>query len=354
MALTGLAMISALLLQRPDSAASRSDGGIRLSGWVTTSITSSTRPEGRSVVGRMYGGREARIVLNLADLAIERVPAVDRWDAGFRIEPILGTSARIVRAGGLDLGRDADLWQAYAELSLPVNEATTVGIRAGKMATLMGVEGFADYANPTVDPGAQDIFLEPFSETGVQLQIHTAIDLQLRLSRGWDRVSDNNGNATVTARATFSASTSASVMVLGYSGREQTAPGSPARSGAELIVSGRLSGRAAVWMQLDYGQEGKATWHAYGLWLDYKASQQAGFGIRTDFVCDCDGVRTSGALGFPLQTGQRLRSIAATLNLRRGPHLMLRPEIRLDRSSLPVFQGHREQMTGALALSLIL
>jgi len=355
-----MVVLSAVLFQEADSAPPPG-GGLRIAGWATASIAWATGAHDGVIAGRMYGRRQARVVLNVVDVSLERAPAPDRWGVGFRIEPIAGSNAAVVRAAGLNLGRDADLWQAYVAINLPSGRRSTLEFKAGKMATLMGVEGFEDFRNPAFDVGPQDIFLEPFSETGVQFQIKSGLEAQLRVSQGWDRVTDNNSGKTVTVRIALSPEAPTSIALLGYTGPEQDRTTARKRSGAELIVSRRISPRVGSWLQLDYGQENRlgspsavATWHAAGLWLTYGLSRSAGIGFRGDYVCDCDGARTSSGLGFPFHTGQRLIGLTATLNLRRGAHLLFRPELRYDRATLPVFAGRSWQLTGAMAASYIL
>src|SRR5581483_1596314 len=52
--------------------------------------------------------------------------------------------------------------------------------------------------------------------------------------------------------------------------------------------------------------------------------------VRGDYVNDENGARTSGFLGFPVNTGQKFRSATATLNLRAWPNALVRPEVRYD------------------------
>ena len=364
--LPAIAVASVLAAQNPDSAGKSHppDRAVpfRISGFVTASFTYASRPDEGTIVGRMYGRRQARVVLNVADVTVERLPATGYWDIGFRVEPIVGLNAAVVRASGLDLGRHADLWQGYGVLNVPLSGNRSLRLKAGKMATLMGVEVFADIENPTLEVGSQDIFLEPFSETGVELEamLGPALTAQLRVSQGWDRVSDNNSGKTATIRLGIAPDANALIALLAYSGPEQTGSTAHTRSGAEVLLSNRITPRLRGWLQLDYGRErgpgtsgGAAEWYAAGLWLAYEASGSAGIGVRADYTCDCDGGRTSGGLGYPVHAEQRLTSLTGTLNLRHGPHLLLRPEIRYDHSTLAVFDGHRQQVSGAVGLSYI-
>jgi hypothetical protein len=110
-----------------------------------------------------------------------------------------------------------------------------------------------------------------------------------------------------------------------------------------------------VQLQLDYGQENgiDARWWGGGLWATWDFSPGAGFALRLDRMEDLDGARAAGVLGFPPGVGQIVSGVAATLNLKPMPGLLLRPEVRYDHSSQLVFDGHRDQVTLALSAGCV-
>jgi hypothetical protein len=97
-----------------------------------------------------------------------------------------------------------------------------------------------------------------------------------------------------------------------------------------------------------------ATWSAYGAWFTYDLSATVGLALRGDYVDDKKGARTSGALGYPANTGQKIGSATATLNVKAWPNTMLRPEVRYDKSTLATaFAGRNNQITMAVALAYV-
>src|SRR5438093_5476688 len=115
----------------------------------------------------------------------------------------------------------------------------------------------------------------------------------------------------------------------------------------------------------DYGQEQAnaalpdptqdAKWWAAGAWVTYDFSSSLGLALRGDYLNDENGARTSLApLGapsaFPFNTGQKLGSGTATLNIRAWPNAVVRPEVRYDRSTLATFDGKKDQVTVALGV----
>lgn len=359
--LAGLLIPFALPAQTPDTAAAAAPA--RMSGYVTTSFTHGTHASSRDLVGRLNGRRQDEFMLNVGNLTIERVAAADRVDAGFRLEAFFGQNAAVVKSVGLDLGADADIWQAYAVVGLPLGATgRSVQLKAGKMATLMGVEVGEDVLNPNLDVASQDIFLEPFTETGAEVGVKLggSFDAQLRVSNGWDQVTDVNTGKTVMARVGVTPRPAALIALVAYAGPEQPGTNGPRRAGLDLVLSAKPTPTTTGWLQLDYGQEdsvgaggGTARWYAAGIWLTQEVSPWATLALRGDYVDDRDGERTSGILGFPANAGQKLASATMTLNVRYWPHVLLRPEIRYDRSSLAVYGSHHDQVSAGLGLSYL-
>lgn len=337
---------------------------VTISGSVTTSYTWSSHPLGDSViVGRLYDRHHGAFSLNVVNVTLDRAARTDRASAGFHAEAWFGQNAELDKSVGLTVGPDADIWQAYATLNLPVNaRGGALQLKAGKIATLMGVEVGEDVANPNVGVSYQDIFLEPYTETGAELDARASAkwDAELRVSNGWDQVTDVNRGKTVTARLGLTPDERTLVALTGYVGPERANVVHDQRSGANLVASRRITASLTTLLQLDYGEEagaaaagGSAAWYGAGAWLTYDLAPSATLAFRADYMNDRDGARTSGVLGFPVNNGLEVGGLTATLNVRRWAHALLRPEIRFDRATLPVFGGHKEQATTGLALSYL-
>src|SRR2546430_4641467 len=112
-----------------------------ISGHVTTSYIASARAIGDSIVGRAYDRRNNTFLMNVANLTLERAAPTDRVAAGFRAEAWVGPQAALVKSAGLDLGPNADIWQAYVVLNLPMSgKDRYLQLKAGKIAALVGLE----------------------------------------------------------------------------------------------------------------------------------------------------------------------------------------------------------------------
>ncbi len=333
----------------------------RISGYVTTSYTSSARAIGDSIiVGRAYDRRNNTFLINIANLTLERAAPTDQVAAGFRAEAWLGPQAALVKSAGLDLGPNADMWQAYVVLNLPMSgKDRYLQLKAGKIAALVGLEVGQEPLNPNAAVGYQNLLVEPFTETGVELgaRLGPRIDAQLRLSNGWDQVVDVNSRKTVTARVGLAPDDKTLFALTGSLGPEQVLNNSSSRRALNVVGSRRIGSAANAIFQLDYGHEdvagSKATWSAAGTWLTYDLASSASLALRADYVNDRNGARTSGVLGFPANTGMSVRSFTSTLNLKHWAHTLVRPELRFDSATLPVFDGSKSQVSYGVALSYV-
>ena len=150
---------------------------------------------------------------------------------------------------------------------------------------------------------------------------------------------------------------------MGYFGPEQAVDSTADRYGLNVVLNRKFGARTSIWLQGDYGQEQAnaalpdptkdAKWWAMGGWLTYDFSPKIGLGLRGDYFDDRDGARTSGFLGFPANTGLKVGSGTLTLNVRAWPQVLLRPEIRYDRSDLTAFNGKKDQATFSISTAYL-
>jgi hypothetical protein len=363
-AVAGLATPVALAAQTPDSAAAKPDSThtaaadsvpakpLAISGFVTTSYTYGVHHTGQTLVGRFYDRFHDQFELNAAKLVVEKTVATDKFDAGARVDLLFGQNAAVTQSLGLNLGTDGDVIQAFATLNIPAGEGKYVQFKAGKLATLMGVEVIEDVVNPNLSVANQFVYLENFTNTGLRMDVKpaAAVDFQLAFINGWDVVQDNNTKKSFMGRVGLTPSPATTIGLLGYYGNEKpldpatgmTPPG--ARYGAEVVLTQKLGPRATVWLQGDYGEERDlpaigttAKWWGTGLWLAYDVSPALTVAVRGDYINDENGVRTSGLFGFPPNAGQKLGTGTLTFNIKRWEHMLIRPEFRYDRSSLAVY-----------------
>ena len=345
---------------------------VSVSGFVTTSYTYSTRHgSGNQIVGRLYDRFHDQAELNAAKVVLEKPVATDKFDAGARVDLLFGQDAAVIKSAGLNLGDHSDLTQAFVTVNLPAGAGKYVQFKAGKIATLMGLEVIEDVVNPNLSEGNQFVYVENFTATGLRVDAKPSpkVDFELQVFNGWDVVEDNNTKKSFMGRVGLTPTDKTTIGLLGFVGNEKTAVAgvtpSGNRYGGEVLLTQKAGSKATVYVQGDYGEESdalgpglKAKWWALGGWVSYDVSPALTLALRGDYVDDKDGFRTSGVLGYPANPRNKFGSGTLTLNIKQWDSALIRPEIRYDRSNLTVFQGsdgavHQDQLTFALGVSYL-
>src|SRR6266511_2672598 len=340
---------------------------LKLTGFAEASYAYSGHSSGDSIiVGRLYARLQDRFTLNAFGIVLDKPYDPAKRSAGLHAEVLFGQNATVIKSGGgaLDLGTQGDIPHLYVTLNLPTANGSGLQFKVGRIPTLMGLEVIETIANPNWSEGNQFIYVENFTGLGVSVETKFSdhVDAQLRVINGWDVVHDNNTHKSLMGRVGIYPDALTSIGIVGFWGPEQPNDVTANRYGVEGLIW-RKVGKAAVWVQGDYGKEQAnaalpdptqdAQWWALGGWVTYDLSSSLGLALRGDDVNDESGARTNGFLGFPAHTGQKFGSATATLNIRAWPSAVVRPEVRYDRSTLAAFDGKKDQVTVALAVAYL-
>ena len=341
--------------------------GFKLTGFAAGSYSYSGHSAGgTAIVGRLYDRLQNRFMLNALGVVLDKPYDPAKFTAGFHTEVLVGQDATVIQSDGgtFNLGPQGDIPHLYVTLNVPTASGNGLQFKVGRIPTLLGLEVIETYANPNWSEGNQFIYVENFTGTGlsVETKFNNYVDLQLRVINGWDQVSDNNSHKSFMGRVGLYPNALTSLGIVGYWGAEEPGNNSANRYGFEGLLWRKL-GKAAVWVQGDYGTEQAnaaladptqdAKWWALGGWITYDFSATAGLALRGDYVNDENGARSSGVLGFQPNTGQKFGSATATLNIKAWPSAVVRPELRYDRSTLATFNGKKDQVTVALAVAYL-
>src|SRR5438132_94775 len=343
--------------------------GFKLSGFAEASYAYSGRSLGdTAIVGRLYDRLQNRFTLNALAVVLDRPYDPAKLSAGFHTELLVGQDATVIQSNGLFAGAatpvPVDVPHLYVTLNVPTASGNGLQLKVGRIPTLLGLEVIETYANPNWSEGNQFIYVENFTALGVSVEtkFNNHLDAQFRVINGWDQVSDNNRRKSLMGRVGIYPDAATSLGIVGFWGPEEAGINGANRYGIEGLLSRKL-GKAAVWVQGDYGKEQAnaalpdptqdAQWWALGGWVTYDFSTSLGLALRGDYVNDQDGARTNGVFGFPANTGQKFGSGTATLNIRAWPDAVVRRELRYDRSTLAAFAGKKDQVTFALAVAYL-
>ncbi len=356
----------------PDTAATKTDpaplpAGFKLTGFAEGSYAYSGRSVGdTAIVGRLYDRLQNRFMLNALAVVLDKPYDAARFSAGFHAELLVGQDATVIQSNGFNLGAQADVPHLYVTLNVPTASGNGLQFKVGRIPTLMGLEVIETYVNPNWSEGNQFIYVENFTGTGVSVEtkFNNYVDAQFRVINGWDQVSDNNTHKSLMGRLGVYPDARTSIGIVGFWGPEEAGNNTANRYGVEGLLWRKL-GKAAVWVQGDYGTEQAnaalpdptqdAKWWALGGWVTYDFTSSLGLALRADYVNDENGARSTfnGLVGYPANAGQRFGSGTATLNIRAWPSAVVRPEVRYDRSTLAAFAGKKDQVTLALGVAYL-
>ena len=340
--------------------------GFKLTGFAQGSYSYSGRSVGdTAIVGRLYDRLQNRFMLNALAVVLDKPYDPAKFSAGFHTELLVGQDATVIQSGGFfSPSTPADLPHLYVTLNVPTASGNGLQFKIGRIPTLLGLEVIETIANPNWSEGNQFIYVENFTGTGlsVETKFNNYVDAQFRIINGWDQVSDNNGRKSLMARVGLYPNALSSLGLTGYWGPEEPGNNSANRYGFEGLLWRKL-GKAAVWVQGDYGTEQAnaalpdptqdAKWWALGAWVTYDFNATVGLALRGDYVNDENGARSNATLGFPANTGQKFGSGTATLTIKAWPSAVVRPELRYDRSTLAAFRGKKDQVSVALAVAYL-
>ena len=338
--------------------------GLKLSGYVETAFNVSNHANGNTITGRLYERTSNQFSLNALKLTLDRPFDPTKMDAGFHADMIFGQNAQMLQSSGFNLGPNGDVYQLYGTLNFPTPNGNGLQVRFGRMATFMGVEVIETPLNPNLSIGNEFIYVENFTQTGVSVEhrFNRFIDAQFRVLNGWDQVQDVNNRLSYMARVGLSPDALTTIAFEGFVGPEQANNNAALRTGAEVMVS-RKVGKVTTFLQGDVGREQRnaalpdatrdATWWAASSWFVVDATPTVGVALRADYLNDRNAARTGAAFGIAGAPQHRLASATATLNLKGFPGMLLRPEIRYDRSSQRVFAAQNNQITFGMSAAYL-
>lgn len=325
---------------------------IQMSGFVTTSFFhDSTEPPGSMghiSPGYLWNRVNDSFTLNKVKITLAS-PAVqnngDKFDAGYRVSLIAGSDAPIVNTKSSTVGFDY-LREAYVELNIPIGHG--LDVRAGEMISLLNYEsGDGGAVNANFSQGYQWFFTGNPPAAGIQLgySITDWLGVRFRVQNGlYAGPVDNNSSKTYVGSIDIKPMKTLWFSLLGFGGREEA-------GFVQSLWGGEFLGGWQATEQLGFGTEvdyfnfhnadtfvppGDSPVWSVGGWVTYDFTKQIGLALRGEYLDDKDGVDASGgALGFqnPAGTGQKLTSVALTLNWKPLPTIKVQPEIRYDHTS---------------------
>jgi hypothetical protein len=314
------------------------------------------RPDSTTNPFRVFDGKDNSFQADVVELSLKKDPGTFPGTAGFRADVTAGSSVpRVSHSSGLESG-DLDIQQVYASYVAPIGGG--VRFDAGKFVTPLGyevIEGYDGY-NDNASRSFLFGYAVPFTHTGLRATyvFSDAFTGTLLATNGWDNAVDNNRGKTLGVQAGVIPVEGGTILIGALTGPEQTENVTDRRTILDLVASFAVLPELTVGLNADLGAEEHATtgnstavWDGLAIYLRWRCCGPLSLSFRGEQFEDLDGVRTSRA--------QILREVTLTPELRLGDHLLIRSDLRLDRSSLPVFQKRGEwcETQSTVSLSML-
>ncbi len=344
-------------------------------------FTRSSPSSGPTYIGFNHFKNAA--VLDKVSLAVERTvdPTKKKFDLGFRVEGIYGADAAFVHSNGFadnQSGRNQwDIIQAYVDMTLP---AVPVRIRAGKWIELAGFEqfsaniygAFGDPARALYSYSYQFLYAEPSTQTGVLVTYvpNSQWSFDAGFTRGWNQsIQDSNGVLDFLGRVSFTPSDKTSIIFVMTAGPEYP-PGfgddlpkgdsSHWWTALDLVLTHKVTDKLSLGLGIDYvyaaqipglGTSGKQ-WGGVAGYISYAIDPRFTFNTRLEWYNDsAHGFSNGAPVGanyYEVTTGVAIKPFP---NNRFLSKWLVRPEIRYDHSTKPVFDGGKQDMlTGSVGV----
>jgi hypothetical protein len=300
--------------------------------------------------------------------AVLQKAASRKGDWGFRVDLEAGQSIPQVEAAyglfrdpGSAKGGSFDVQQAFVSYIAPIGN----GLRfdAGKYVSHMGYEVIDGYDGWNDNATRSFLFgyAVPYTQTGLRVsyQFNDKITAQLHFIDGWDEVSDNNHGKTAGFQVAYTPAAALTLTVNGIYGPEQKEDDHDYRQAWELMAAWKATRRISFGLDALYGHEAAAvercedreqgSWPGAAMYLHTAVTRKLSINLRSEIFSDRSGSRTG--------VGQTLKEVTATPEWRIDKHVILRGDLRMDRSNRAVFQkagGYaRQQLTVLINLLLV-
>ncbi len=320
--------------------------------------------------------------LNQFNLYIERPTDKEgnHYDLGFRGEVILGTDARFIQATGLEISAEKQIFleddgppyygvaapQLYIEGFAPWGRGLT--LKGGHFYTPIGYEVVPANGNFFYSHAYTFQYGEPFTHTGALLSYPITDNLTLTAGavNGWDNWNFNPGRFSgIGAINWVSADEKTSLALSGISGPDKVSDQN--LSLYSLVLIHKFLEKFTGVIQHDNGflEDGApdgstAQWYGINSYLFYDVSDKLATGVRFEWFRDDDGVRVASIMTVSGVRNPCCPGVAANyyeitggVNWKPKPWLRIRPELRFDWSTEPVFDNNTDQTQFLFAVDAV-
>lgn len=312
---------------------------ISLNGFLSAGYSYNfNRPDTSKNFYRVFDSNDETFSTDVIELSLKKDPTKG-GDAGFRFDLTAGTSIpRITRSSGFDIG-DLDFHQVFLSYIAPLGSG--LRLDAGKFITPAGyevIEGYDGY-NDNYSRSLLFGYAIPFTHTGVKASYTFTDHLSalMMVVNGWDDAIDNNTSKTLGAQLNVIPCSGMNVFATVLTGAEKPQNNFDKRNLYDVVTTYTADSVFIFGINGDYCTEqhsaidgGTAVWDGIAGYVRWNIAKYFSLSMRGEQFEDLDGIRTG--------TAQILHEITLTPEYRAQGHLVLRGDLRIDRSDRNVFQ----------------
>jgi len=325
---------------------------LMLNGFVSTSYSYNFNiPASGTNQFRVFDFENNTFKLDAAELVFQKA-LTNPGDAGFRVDLTSGSSIPRVVTSTKD-SEDIDLHQIY--LSYIAKIGNGLRIDAGKFVTHLGyevIEGYDGY-NDNASRSFLFGYAIPYTHTGVRVSypFSKQFSTMVLVTNGWDNTTDNNKSKSIGAQVSYTPTDRISFTGNFISGPELNNNNSQNRSVYDLLGQIKITDKFSIGGYGVYGTEQKtgiggenAQWYGAAWYLRYYFCEDFSLALREEIFNDWDGTRTGIA--------QRLDEITITPEYKINKNIIVRGDLRYDKSNQEVFEKENQFLNHQLTVSL--
>jgi hypothetical protein len=348
--------------------------GFADAGYTSASIASAVgTPGGSTISARVFDTLNQQIQFHNFNLQVAYGGPI-----GGKVEASFGDDANVINSYPKSVfanGTSIDLTQAY--LSLTSGQFTGI---VGKFETLAGAEVIESPSDLNFSRSILFGFAVPFTHTGGRLTwaMNSNLSFIAGVNMGWDTTTQeknspfvypDTNSLTIEGGAAWNPSKAFGMTIQGYTGQVQEglavalptfpvnftplAPARPNRSVIDTVLTYHMTPSLTFVLNGDLGQQtnsvvldntgtpfgyGTGTWSGVAGYANYAINTMWSATLRAEYFADYGGLRTG--------ISQRWAEATATLQYMPNSNVILRGELRGDKSNQNYFVGQIDQNTG--------
>lgn len=341
------------------------ENGWFINGWVDQGFTGNTQsPENNFNSPVVYNDRANEWLVNQVYVAMGRNIRSDTcfWDIGGRVDVLYGSDYFFTTAAGLETEADGitqrwnsnngprgfgaaiyglSLPQAYLEVFAPIGSGLRV--KLGRYYTILGYESAMAPENFFYSHSYSFQYGQPLTHTGAQASydLDDCWTISAGFNRGWDNFEDPEDTYSFLGGLAWQSPTRRTHFSLAVETGDETRGEN--RTAYTLLLRHRITRCLTYVAEHTYGNDnnqgvggGDAQWFGIVNYLLYSLSPTLDVGLRYEYFKDNDNSRVF-AQPSPLHEGGEYHAWTFGLNWKPCQDIILRPELRWDRSDFVPF-----------------